>query len=159
MDRLDVRIIDALQKNGALTQEQLAEQVGSTPSTCLRRASRLKKSGYLDRCVYLANAKKLERGIRVIISIVTDGSAGKEIEAFAARLRDEPAIDLAYGTTGEVDVVILANFADMEEYRSMSRRLLDDDPAVVKYTTFFAVDRYKECTVIPSDSLEAKLTS
>lgn len=159
MDRLDLRIIDSLQKNGALTQEQLAEQVGSTPSTCLRRTARLKKSGHLDRCVYLASAKKLERGLRAIISIVTNGSAGKDIEAFAGRLRGEPAIDLAYGTTGEVDAVVLANFADMEEYRSVSRRLLDDDPVVVRYTTFFAVDRYKECTAIPTDFLEAKLDS
>ena len=156
MDELDIRILDALQRDGSLTQAQLAERVGSSPSTSLRRASRLKASGHLDRCVYLADARKLERGIRTIITIVTSGPGGKAVESFVSRIRDEPAIDLAYGTTGEVDAIVLANFTDMEEYRAVCDRLFDHDPHVVRYTTLFAVDRYKECSVVPTDALEAK---
>ena len=69
MDRLDIRILDALQQDGSLTQAQLAERVGSSPSTSLRRVQRLKASGHLDRCVYLANPRKLDRGLRAIITL------------------------------------------------------------------------------------------
>ena len=69
----------------------------------------------------------------------------------------EPAIDLAYGTTGEVDAVLLGNFADMEEYSAVCDRLLNDNPHVERYTTLFAVDRYKESSAIPTDALSAKL--
>lgn len=157
MDRLDVRILDALQQDGSLTQAQLAERVGSSPSTSLRRAQRLKKSGHLDRCVYLADARKLERGLRTIITVVIRSPKGKTLESFVRKIGKEPAIDLAYGTTGEVDTVLLANFANMEEYRAVCDRLLDDDPHVVRYTTLFAVDRYKECSAVPTDALKAKL--
>lgn len=157
MDRLDVRILDALQQDGSLTQAQLAERVGSSPSTSLRRAQRLKKSGYLNRCVYLADARKLERGLRTIITVVTSSPGGKTLESFVKKISKEPAIDLAYGTTGEVDAVLLASFADMQEYRAVCDRLLDDDPHVVRYTTLFAVDRYKECSAVPTDALKAKL--
>lgn len=157
MDRLDLRILDALQRDGTLTQEELAEKVGSTPSTSLRRATRLKKEGFLPRCVYLADARKLERGVRTIMSISTSSSAGTEFDALMERLVSEPAIDQAYGTTGEVDVMILANFADMEEFRSLTKRLFDGNPIIVKYTTFFAVDRFKDSTAIPTDALEQKL--
>ena len=71
MDRLDVRILDALQREGSLTQSELAEHVGSSPSTCLRRVQRLRNSGHLERCVYLADPRKLERGLRAIITVVT----------------------------------------------------------------------------------------
>ena len=157
MDKLDVRILDALQQDGSLTQAQLAERVGSSPSTSLRRAQRLKKSGHLTRCVYLADPQKLERGLRAVITVVTSSPGGKTLEAFVKRINKEPAIDLAYGTTGEVDAVLLANFADMHEYREVCIRLFDDDPHVVRYTTMFAVDRYKECSAIPTDALTAKL--
>ena len=157
MDRLDVRILDALQQEGSLTQAQLAERVGSSPSTSLRRAHRLKKSGHLSRCVYLADPRKLERGLRAIITVVTTSPGGKTLESFVKRINKEPAIDLAYGTTGEVDAVLLANFADMQEYREVCDRLLDDDRHVVRYTTMFAVDRYKECSAVPTDALMAKL--
>lgn len=157
MDKLDIRILDVLQQDGSLTQAQLAERVGSSPSTSLRRAQRLEKSGHLGRCVYLADARKLERGLRAIVTIVTTSPGGKTLESFVKRINNEPAIDLAYGTTGEVDAVLLANFADMQEYRALCNRLLDDDPHVVRYTTMFAVDRYKECSAVPTDALTAKL--
>ena len=142
MDRLDVRILDALQRDGSSTQAQLAERVGSSPSTSLRRAQRLEKSGHLTRCVYLADARKLERGLRTIITVVTSRPAGKTLESFVEMIGKEPAIDLAYGTTGEVDAVLLGNFADMEEYSAVCDRLLNDNP---------------ECSAIPTDALESKL--
>lgn len=157
MDRLDVRILDALQQDGSLTQAQLAEQVGSSPSTCLRRVQRLKKSGHLRRCVYLADPGKLERGIKAIIAVVTTGHARELREAFAKKLGREPAITLAYGVTGDVDAVLHGNFIDMEEYQAVCDRLFDNDAHIVRYTTLFAVERYKEETAIPSDGLAAKL--
>lgn len=157
MDRLDIRILDALQRDGTLTQAELAEEVGSTPSTSLRRAERLKASGHLERCVYLADPKKLERGLRAIITVVTSGLGGKKGKDFAKRLGAEPALDMAYGTTGEVDAVLLANFRDMEEFRTFCERLFDNDPHVVRYTTMFAVDSYKDTTVVPTDALAARL--
>ena len=157
MDGLDVRILEALQQDGSLTQAQLAERVGSSPSTSLRRAQRLQKSGHLTDCVYLADARKLERGLRAIITVVITSPGRKTLKSFEEQIGKEPSIDLAYGTTGEVDAVLLANFVDMEEYSAVCGRLLEDNPYIVRYTTLFAVDRYKERSAIPTDALQAKL--
>jgi len=157
MDHLDIRILDVLQQEGDLTQAQLAERVGSTPSTCLRRVQRLKDSSHLRRCVYLADPVKLERGLKAIIVVSTTGHGLKLREAFAEKIRKETAISSAYGVTGEVDAVLYGNFADMEEYQAVCDRLFDHDPHIVRYTTFFAVERYKEETAIASDALAAKL--
>lgn len=69
MDALDHRIVATLQKDGSLTKAELAEAVGSTPSTCLRRVADLRNLGVLKGCVYLADPVKLGRGIRAIITV------------------------------------------------------------------------------------------
>ena len=159
MDQLDIRILNALQGNGSLTKSELAELVGSTPSTCLRRAQRLIETGYLDRCVYIANPKKLDRGIRAFISVVTKDHGGDQAASFIERLAEEPSISQAYGTTGDVDAILIANFVDLEEYRLVCERLFADDPLVVRYTTTFGVQTYKETTEISTDELQRKTST
>lgn len=157
MDRLDCRILDALQEDGSLTQAELAKLVASTPSTCLRRTQRLKDAKFLKRNVYLADPVRLERGLKAFISVVTRGHGQKNLPKLAAKADAEPAISLAYGTSGENDAILVGNFASMEEYREVCRRLLDDDSRVVRYSTFFVVETYKESTVVSTDALQAKV--
>ncbi|WP_159590452.1 Lrp/AsnC family transcriptional regulator [Chelativorans xinjiangense] len=158
MDRLDVRILEALQHSGDLTHAELAEKVGSTQSTCLRRVQRLKDSGHLNKSVYLADPARLERGLRVFIVVTTKEHDRRKRMAFAAKLKGESAITLAYGVTGEVDALLMGNFASMAEYQETCDRLFDGDDNVVRYTTFFVAETYKETTAIPCDALLARLS-
>lgn len=148
MDALDQQIIETLQRDGSLTKAELAETVASTPSTCLRRVSDLRKSGVLKRCVYLADAPKLGRSIRAIITVTTRDHTKDVRLSFAARIDQEPAITQAFGVTGHVDAVLMGYFKDMEEYQALCDRLFDADPDVVRYTTSFAVETYKDTTEI-----------
>jgi len=149
MDDLDLRIITALQTDGTLTKAKLAEAVGSTPSTCLRRVADLRRSGVLTGCVYLADPAKLGRGIRAIITVTTRDHTKDRRTGFAARILAETAITQAYGVTGDLDAVLIGHFKDMEEYQALCDRLFDSDPEVVRYTTLFAVETYKETIAIP----------
>ena len=155
MDALDIRIVEALQQDGSLTKGELAERVGSTPSTCLRRAQKLIDGGILTRSIYLADAEKLGRGLRAIILVTTRDHRRRDREGFAEKLRAEPAISLAYGVTGDVDALLIGNFRSMSEYQDTCDRLFDGDDSVVRYTTCFAADLYKEETAIPCDALSA----
>ncbi len=148
MDALDLRIVAALQADGSLTKAELAEAVGSTPSTCLRRVAELRRTGVLTGCVYLADPGKLGRGIRTIITVTTRNHTKDLRTSFASRISEEPAIVQAYGVTGELDAVLIGHFADLAEYQAMCDRLFDSDPDVVRYTTLFAVETYKETTAI-----------
>lgn len=148
MDDLDLRIVAALQADGTLTKAELADAVGSTPSTCLRRVADLRRTGILARCVYLADPAKLGRGIRAIITVTTRNHTKDMRTSFAARISDEPAITQAYGVTGDLDAVLIGHFGDMEEYQALCDRLFDSDPDVVRYTTLFAVETYKDSTII-----------
>lgn len=148
MDDLNLRIVAALQEDGTLTKAELAEAVRSTPSTCLRRVAELRRTGVLVGCVYLADPAKLGRGIRAVITVTTCNHTKDLRTGFAARILEEPAITQAYGVTGELDGVLIGHFCDMEEYQALCDRLFDNDPDVVRYTTLFAVETYKETTAI-----------
>ncbi|SFU21373.1 Lrp/AsnC family transcriptional regulator [Sedimentitalea nanhaiensis] len=148
MDALDLRIVAALQADGSLTKAELAEAVGSTPSTCLRRVAELRRSGVLINCVYLADPAKLGRGIRAIITVTTRNHTKDLRTSFSSRISEEPAITQAYGVTGELDAVLIGHFTDMEEYQGLCDRLFDSDQDVVRYTTLFAVETYKETTAV-----------
>lgn len=148
MDELDQRIVAALQGDGSLTKAELAEAVGSTPSTCLRRVADLRRLGVLKGCVYLADPVKLGRGIRAIITVTTRNHTKELRTSFASCVSNEASITQAYGVTGELDAVLIGNFKDMEEYQALCDRLFDTDPDVVRYTTLFAVETYKETTQI-----------
>jgi Lrp/AsnC family leucine-responsive transcriptional regulator len=63
-------------------------------------------------------------------------------------ISEEPAITQAFGVTGDLDAVLIGHFGDMEESQALCDRLLDSDPDVVRYTTLFAVETYKETTEI-----------
>lgn len=155
MDALDRRIVAALQQDGDLTQAALAERVGSTPSTCLRRVQRLKEMGVLTKRVYLASPKRLGRGLKAFILVVTKGHGGAGMPALAARVREEPAIAMAHGASGEIDAVLVGNFTDMEEYRETCRRILDTDPTVERYSAYFVIETYKDDTAVPADDAPA----
>ena len=150
MDALNLRIVAALQADGTLTKAELAETVGSTPSTCLRRVAELRRTGVLTGCVFLADPAKLGCGIRAIITVTTRDHTRELRISFANRITEEPAILQAYGVTGELDAVLIGVFRDMEEYQALCDRLFDSDPDVVRYTTLFAVETYKETTAITS---------
>lgn len=148
MDDLDLRIVSALQADGTLTKTDLADKVGSTPSTCLRRVAELRRSGVLTGCVYLADPVRLGRGIRAIIAVTTRNHTKDLRRSFASRISKELAITQAFGVTGDLDAVLIGHFSHMEEYQALCDRLFDNDAAVVRYTTLFAVETYKETTSI-----------
>lgn len=148
MDNLDYRIVAALQADGGMTNAELAEAVGSTASTCLRRIATLRRKGVLRGSVFLADPAKLGRGIKAIITVTTRNHTKNLRTSFASRISDESAISQAFGVTGELDAILIGNFADMEEYQALCDRLFDADTDVVRYTTLFAVESYKDTTVI-----------
>ncbi|MCF6302157.1 MAG: Lrp/AsnC family transcriptional regulator [Devosiaceae bacterium] len=153
MDALDIRIVEALQDRGDMTHAALADAVGSTASTCLRRLRGLRKSGILTRNIYLADAARLGRGLRAIITAATKDHTRADREILAKCIRAEPAIAYAYGVTGELDAILIGNFRDMVEYQEVCDRLFDGVESVVRYTTHFISETYKDEPAIPCDAL------
>lgn len=158
MDALDIRIVEALQKRGDMTQTQLADLVGSTASTCLRRVRDLRKSGILTGNIYSADAARLGRGLKAIITATTKDHTRADRQKLARCIQAEPAIAYAYGVTGELDAILVGNFRDMVEYQEVCDRLFDGVEGVVRYTTHFISETYKDEPAIPCDAVRDQST-
>ena len=82
LDKLDTRILQELQKNGAISNLELAETIGLSPTPCARRVKQLRDLGIIDRQVTLLNASKLELKLTALIQISMDRHTPDRFEIF-----------------------------------------------------------------------------
>src|SRR5690349_11416733 len=82
LDAIDGRIIAALQADGRLTNVDLAERVGLSPSPCLRRTKRLEREGYIDAYRAVLQRNQVGLGLTVFVEIKISAHANQEAEAF-----------------------------------------------------------------------------
>lgn len=150
MDSLDCRILDVLQQDADITNASLAERVGLSPSSCLRRVQRLRESGVLRRMVALVDPESVGRGLTAIVEVMLDHHGAAQRSAFVARLNQEPAVLQAWSVTGDPDVILTLSLRDMKEYQRLCERLFTHDPNVTRFRSHFAMETYKNETAVPT---------
>lgn len=149
IDDLDRRILDQLQRDCALTNQELAARVHASPPTCLRRVRKLVRSGLIRRQVALLNPTLMGAALTVIIEVSLDGQAAGQADAFEAGLIAEPAIQQCYRVSSGPDFILIAQVADMAAYQALALRCLTGDPRVRNVRSFFATACGKFDTRIP----------
>ena len=82
LDTLDRRIISTLQENGRLSNVELADRVGLSPSPCLRRVRRLERQGYIEAYRAVLQRRLVGLGLTVFIGVKIEGHANNKAEAF-----------------------------------------------------------------------------
>ncbi len=152
MDRLDRKLVAALQADASRTNAALAEEVGLSPSSCLRRIQRLKAAGVVRRTVALADPAALGRGLTAIVEVELDRHGEQRMRAFLRGACLEPSVTNAYAVTGDVDVVLMLRLVDMTEFQGVCERLFRDDANVARFRTMFVMETAKEETAIPADA-------
>lgn len=149
IDDIDRRILAVMQQDATCTNIALAEQVGLTPSTCLRRVRRLRESGVIAHVVALVNPEAVGRGLTAVVTVELGHHGAPQKADFVRRLQREPSIQQAWGTTGEVDVILVLRLLAMSEYQGVIDRLFANDPLVTRFYTYVVVETYKETTALP----------
>src|SRR5690554_2197268 len=84
LDDLDLRVLEVLQSNSALTNQELAKKVHASAPTCFRRVRRLRALGYIQREVAILAPEKLGAGLTAIVEITLDVQTAEELDAFEA---------------------------------------------------------------------------
>ncbi|GAA0594516.1 Lrp/AsnC family transcriptional regulator [Caenispirillum bisanense] len=151
LDRIDRRILRHLQQDADITNAALAEAVGLSPSTCLRRVQKLKDQGVIRRTVAVIDPAAVGRGQTAVVSVQLTHHGSPQRQDFIARLRREPAVMQAWGVTGEPDVILILQLGAMTEYQGVIERLFAHDPLVERFYTYVAVATYKDVSAVPLD--------
>lgn len=120
LDRTDRRILEAMQQDGRISNLELAEKVGLSPTPCSRRVKRLEESGIIDRHVTLLNQSALGLKLTAIIGISMDRHTPERFENFESQVNEYPEITEASVVTGQsYDYLVKAVVPDMEYYEEL----------------------------------------
>jgi DNA-binding Lrp family transcriptional regulator len=147
LDNTDLLILAQLQQDAAITNQQLAERVFTSPPTCLRRVKRLRDLGLIERQIAILSPDRLSpllgHGLTVIAEITLDRQDRQSLEVFEARVSADMAVQQCYRVSPGPDFVLVLQAPDMAAYLALSERLFTQDANVRNVKAFFSVKRAK----------------
>ena len=149
LDSLDRRILTVLQRQGRISNADLAERVNLSASACHRRVQRLEAEGYIGGYVALLDAKKLGVSSTVFVEITLSTQADEVLEAFEKAVARIPDVLECHLTAGAADYILKVVAQDTEDFARIHRRSLARLPGVAKMQSSFSLRTVSNTTALP----------
>jgi Lrp/AsnC family transcriptional regulator, leucine-responsive regulatory protein len=149
LDRYDRRILDALQRDGRISNVQLASLVNLSESACLRRVRALEDSGIIERYAALVSQPRLGLAGNVFVHIALHREEQSELAAFEDAVKSIPEIMECYLMTGEFDYLLRVVVADMADFERLHNELLTRLPGVARVNSSVAIRTVQKRTELP----------
>ena len=153
LDNLDRRILDALQRNAKLSNVQLAEEVGLSPSPCLRRVRLLEEAGVIRGYHAELDRSKSGLGLTVFVGVKVERHHDASANAFRAAVIDLPEVISCHVVSGESDFLLQVVLPDLASYEDFLFSTLLKLPGVSDIRSNFAISTVKSQTALPLDHL------
>jgi Lrp/AsnC family transcriptional regulator len=148
MDKLDAKILELLQADGALSAAEIADRIGLSMAPCWRRIQKLQDEGVIRGTVALLDARALNVGTTVFVTLKTGNHSEAWFERFARALRDIPEVTEIHRMSGDVDYLIRIVVPDIDAYDVVYKRLI----SAVEFqdvSASFALETIKSTTALP----------
>jgi Lrp/AsnC family leucine-responsive transcriptional regulator len=139
MDRIDRAIIEHLQMDGRLSNAELADRVGLTPSPCLRRVRELERSGVITGYHAAIDPAAIGRGFQVLVHIEMSMQDRATIEAFEAEVAQIDEIVEYRRMFGHPDALLWVAVPDLEAYERLYMARLTSLPGVARTNSQFTM--------------------
>jgi Lrp/AsnC family leucine-responsive transcriptional regulator len=139
LDRIDLRMLRALQRDGRISNADLAEEVGVSAATCHRRTQRLFEAGYLSGVRGQVAPHKVELGALVLVGVVLDRSTPESFAAFEAAVRKLKVVLDCHLVAGDFDYFLKIRVRDMADFNRLHGTQLIALPGVRQTRTFFVM--------------------
>ncbi|AGA89548.1 transcriptional regulator [Thioflavicoccus mobilis 8321] len=150
LDRYDRRILEILQQEGRLSNQDLAERIGLSPSPCLRRVRALEEAGIIAGYRALLDAQKLGLTLTAILSISMDRHTPERFARFDAAVAAMPEVLECLLITGrDADYQLKVVVRDMEAYQDLLLNKLTRIEGVSGVHSSFVLRRIVERTSLP----------
>ena len=152
MDDIDRRILNCLQRDAAMPVAALAERVGISASPCWRRVQRLEETGVIRARVALLDAKQVNVGVNVFVSVRTNQHRKDWADAFCRVATNLPEVVGFYRMAGHVDYMMHIVVPSIEAYDAVYNRLIAQID-LYDVSASFAMEVLKSTTALPLDYL------
>jgi Lrp/AsnC family leucine-responsive transcriptional regulator len=150
LDRYDKQILLALQENGRLSNQELADQIGLSPSPCLRRVRRLEEVGLIEGYRALVNARALGLSLMAFIHISMDRHTPERFENFEQHIKNCPEVLECHLITGqEADYLLKVIVADMDGFQALLLERLTRIEGVTGVHSSFVMKSPLQKTALP----------
>jgi len=143
LDRIDRRILAALQDDGRLSNLKLAEAVALSPTAVLARVQRLARDGYILGYQAVLNPKLLGAGLLVFVEVHLDRTTPNVFEQFRAAVQVHPEVLECHMVAGGFDYLLKTRVADMDAYRQFAGTVLWQLPGVRETRTYAVMEEVK----------------
>jgi Lrp/AsnC family transcriptional regulator of ectoine degradation len=154
LDKIDLKVLAALQRDGRITKIRLAEAVNLSPTACWERLSRLEKSGVIAGYTARINADKLARRTAVLVEIMLRSHQQSDFDHFEEAILKEPAIVSCDATGGGVDYILKIVSEDIDAYQRLIDKLLRLNLGIERYFTYVITKNVKTSDPLPSIAIE-----
>jgi DNA-binding Lrp family transcriptional regulator len=149
LDRYDKLILAALQRDGRISNVQLAQEVSLSESATLRRVRALEEEGFIDRYAALLNQNKAGLPGNVFVQIGLHREVESELSAFEEAVRNVPEVMECYLMTGEFDYLLRVVVSDMADFERIHKESLTRLPGVARVNSSFGIRTVQRKTELP----------
>lgn len=139
LDRIDLKMLRLLQKNGRLSNAELAQMVDVSAATCHRRTQRLFEEGYITNVRALVAPQKVDRGALVMVGVVLDRSTPESFRDFEKAVEKLKFILDCHLVAGDFDYFLKIRVGDMADFNRIHGTQLIALPGVRQTRTFFVM--------------------
>ncbi len=156
LDAIDCRIIATLQADGRLSNVELAERVGLSPSPCLRRVKRLEREGYIESYRATLGRNRVGLGFTVFVGVKIDGHADQRANDLQDALVAMPEVVACHMVSGESDYLLEVVVPDLEHYQQFLLGKLLTLPIVKDVRSNIALQSLKSAAPLPLGHLAGR---
>jgi len=150
LDSFDLKILTELQKNGAQSNQEVAERVGLSASPCSRRIRQLEEAGVIRERVVRLEPKALGLELTALIHIRMDRHTPERFEQFEAAVRAYPEVQECYLITGqEADYQLKITVPNMDEYQRFLLGKITRIEGVIGVHSSFVLRKAVDTTALP----------
>ena len=153
LDSTDWAILAALQANAGESNQAMAERVGVSPPTALRRVRRLHEQGLITGQIALLDEDRVAalqgHGLTALVEVSLDQQGAEHLAAFERRAVQDDAVQQCYRVAPGPDFVLVVRVRDMPGYQALAERLFTQDANVRNVRAFFSVKRAKFQPQVP----------
>ncbi|WP_101066961.1 Lrp/AsnC family transcriptional regulator [Roseovarius salinarum] len=144
MDDIDHRILRALSRDGRMSNLQLAETVGLSPSACLRRVAALERAGVIRGYRVVLDRGALGVGFTAYVTVGLNSHTKASQEAFERAMDRAPEVVECHNITGAVEYLLRVEAADLSAYKSFHTDVLGTLPQVNAITSYVVMGSPKD---------------
>ncbi len=149
LDRIDQKILSALQEDASRSAAEIAEAVGLSQSPCWRRIQRLKEEGYISKIVALLDRNKLALHAQLFVQVKVASNDQASLAQFSQAIRTFPEVMECHVILGVFDFLLRVVAKDMDAYQRFYFERLSRVPNIREVNSFVAASEIKSTTALP----------